>query len=748
MAAGRKIKSTITYPQNRKKPGKKTAVSQRNLGIASESPQFGSTIEWWFVHGSFDAPCSGRQYFLATIFRYTVSQKKKNPSDGYYLILSMLNPATGQHDVVSRGEQEALKWIVSQKKKKNRKSNLDPCFIDTYLDELRSYGPPSPLSLEQKRASVSLEPFSICWKDFLFSQSESRFHVAFDAPVSQVPCCFSLTPVSPRGFIDGTGSSFQHRMAYSTYPRLQLNGTYGNEEVCGTAWLDHQWGNTSWFLSQQSGGNVYGWDWVGMNGDDGSDWIIFISRDMQSEKVVGQFIAVFKEGERTRFYRNFTAIPTRFWESKRTHIRFPVSWRFEIPEISATITVDALTDDQEIPLFGYMRAFWEGVATATGIVSGRRFTANARLELQGYGYIFDFNQYLQFHSTRIDDCIRSFFPPRMTPARYRQFAGTPRYRHETTACNAVITAPVWDLLSRKKKYWRPVFSTLMLEALGVSSEKYRMLLSVVPELTHTGTLIIDDIEDNATTRRGDACIHKKYGIDVAVNAANTLYFLPSVLYGWHPCLTDQQRLEFYNLTLDMFIKGHFGQAQDIFWTKNLSSKNLAAWSSNHLPEKILQMYTFKTASPAIAAAKAACILAGADKRTRNACVSFASALGVSFQIMNDIHCFTGSQDAGDGRYDDLASGKLTYVIVRALDLLGTRESSRLCRILCSRHLRSNPKSLSEGIGLVRKSGALDECTREASSIIEDEWMTFSQVLPPSEPKMMLRVFSRNLVAPP
>jgi geranylgeranyl pyrophosphate synthase len=288
----------------------------------------------------------------------------------------------------------------------------------------------------------------------------------------------------------------------------------------------------------------------------------------------------------------------------------------------------------------------------------------------------------------------------------------------------------------------------LLEALGVSSEKYRMLLSVVPELTHTGTLIIDDIEDNATIRRGDACIHKKYGLDVAINAANILYFLPSTLYSQHPDLTDRQRLDFYKITLDTFIKGHFGQAQDIFWTKNLSEKNIAAWSCDHLPEKILQMFEFKTAAPAIAAAEASCILAEADPTTRSACVSFARALGVSFQITNDIHSFDISLQQEGRCGEDLASGKITYVIVRALELLSTSDSNRLRRILCSRRMRKDPTILLEGIDLVRKSGALEECYQKASSMVEDEWEAFSCVLPPSEPKMMLRLFSRNLVRSP
>ena len=54
-------------------------------------------------------------------------------------------------------------------------------------------------------------------------------------------------------------------------------------------------------------------------------------------------------------------------------------------------------------------------------------------------------------------------------------------------------------------------------------------------------------------------------------------FPPSVLYDTHPDLTEKQRLDFYRITLDSFVRGHFGQAQDIYWTKNLTEKNLAAW---------------------------------------------------------------------------------------------------------------------------------------------------------------------------
>ena len=46
------------------------------------------------------------------------------------------------------------------------------------------------------------------------------------------------------------------------------------------------------------------------------------------------------------------------------------------------------------------------------------------------------------------------------------------------------------------------------------------------ELIHNATLVIDDIEDDSFVRRNDKCVHLKYGLDVAVNAANYVYFAP------------------------------------------------------------------------------------------------------------------------------------------------------------------------------------------------------------------------------
>jgi geranylgeranyl pyrophosphate synthase len=38
-------------------------------------------------------------------------------------------------------------------------------------------------------------------------------------------------------------------------------------------------------------------------------------------------------------------------------------------------------------------------------------------------------------------------------------------------------------------------------------------------------LVVDDVEDESDYRRGKPCIHKIYGVDIAINMGNTIYLI-------------------------------------------------------------------------------------------------------------------------------------------------------------------------------------------------------------------------------
>lgn len=99
--------------------------------------------------------------------------------------------------------------------------------------------------------------------------------------------------------------------------------------------------------------------------------------------------------------------------------------------------------------------------------------------------------------------------------------------------NAGIFSPVWDLLDRGGKQWRPILGLIMANYFKLNIDNiqekdgkllYRLL--TLTELIHNASLIIDDVEDKSEFRRNQPCVHLKYGEDIAINAGVTLLYLP------------------------------------------------------------------------------------------------------------------------------------------------------------------------------------------------------------------------------
>jgi geranylgeranyl pyrophosphate synthase len=424
-----------------------------------------------------------------------------------------------------------------------------------------------------------------------------------------------------------------------------------------------------------------------------------------------------------------------------------VEWRIEIPDLELDAVFEPLVDDQEIAILGISRAIWEGAGRVTGTMGGREISGRARGELSGYGFIFDFRQHLQVLVDKVDKRLQEFLPKQFDEAAVARFVGEPHWRHEPDAYTELLAAPVWDLISRKGKRWRPVLGLLMDEALGVPSERYEVSNSVA-ELVHSGALIIDDIQDDSLLRRGEPCIHLKYGLDVAISAGNTLYYLPFVDLVDHPYLDDPQKLGIHEIMMNAFLQAHFGQTVDIYYSRYLTRQALERWLKGPLEDKILQLYDFKTAALPRAMAQAAALVADAGESAAQVCVDFSRAFAVAFQILDDVHNFSDSPEWRKVCGEDLAVGKLTYVIVRAIRKLGVSDPERrdrLVEILCTPELRADAGVLQEGIALIRQSGALEECRETAKKMSQEANERFGDVIPSSEPKIMLSMLCAKIL---
>jgi predicted secreted hydrolase len=167
---------------------------------------------------------------------------------------------------------------------------------------------------------------------------------------------------------------------YYSQPQLAVTGKVaaGDSDfiVTGIAWLDHEWS------SEYMAAEAIGWDWAGINFDDGSALMAFRMRDRSAGSLwaAGNYRA--RDGSARSFAPNaIQFLPQRQWRSPRTRIDYPVAMKLNAGDVEYAL--EPLMDDQELDArSGIGTVYWEGAVRAnqTGREVGRGY-----LELTGYG---------------------------------------------------------------------------------------------------------------------------------------------------------------------------------------------------------------------------------------------------------------------------------------------------------------------------------------------------------------------------
>jgi geranylgeranyl pyrophosphate synthase len=660
-------------------------------------------------------------------------------------LCSVVDPATGEHGKEILLDKDSRDWYLQRLGDLPETFGINRCIAETIQNEIAEYGLYPPFSCRQDPMRIS--PDGMAWGDAALSFAPSGISVTFIEPGTGRPVSLLLEPEVP--FVDipallpgGEGIG----MDYVTCPRLSLKGRYGDEEIAGEAWFDCQAGGDGWFAKKNPEGRSepLGWDWCGASLDDGRSLLFMHRRNIESGEAEAKFCVLF-EGEDARYFPDFGLEPLRCWESRKTHIHYPVEWAFSVPGIGCRLAFSPDIDPQEIELIGISGGIYEGSGTVSGEIGGVAVSGRGQLEIYGCGYIKNLSDFLARFHEKIDAGLAGMFPKVIDSAWCDAIFGRHQPILDCTPLTETIAKPVWDLLSRNGKHWRPIFGFLIAESMGVPADGDIERLFILTELLHTSALIIDDIEDQSLLRRGEESVHIRYGTDVAINAASTLYFFPQSVVARSEGLTAGQRYEILTLMTETSLKAHLGQAQDIYWSGTISRENLDLRLANSLDAQLLQMYSFKTASATEGVAALSAIFLDLADEKKEACLAFGRTMGIVFQIIDDVLNFSDSPEWRKVQGEDLKAGKPTYAIIRAIGMLDGPGSERLKEILCTPELRENAAGLAEGIALVRRSGAVERCTEEAVGMIEEAWKQFSGHIPPSPAKLMLRVVCANLI---
>ncbi len=259
---------------------------------------------------------------------------------------------------------------------------------------------------------------------------------------------------------------------------------------------------------------------------------------------------------------------------------------------------------------------------------------------------------------------------------------------------------------------------------GGTDEERILRTSMSIELIHSFLLIHDDIIDRDEMRHGVETLHKRYadfgrryfptqdvehfGNSIALVMGDMLYS-----HGNNIIFRSGFPLERVFAALsrlqDIVSYTVVGQARDIYME----------YKQEATETEILNMYRNKTAKYTVEGPlHLGAILAGASEEHLKHLSAYAIPLGIAFQIQDDILGMFGSEERiGKPVGSDIAEGKLTLLVARALKNSDVTEKARIKEILARGQALTEAERV-EFCTLIEKTRALAEVKAMAEDYIK------------------------------
>ncbi|MGE5669762.1 MAG: lipocalin-like domain-containing protein [Betaproteobacteria bacterium] len=313
--------------------------------------------EWWYVTGWLRDDDAREYGFQVTFFRNRPGIAEDNPSrfaprELLFAHAAIADPRAARLRSDQRAAREGFGLAGAST------ARTDVHIGDWSLVEASDVLPGSVRTGDRYRARVRGRDFALD----LALAATSPVMLQGDAGVS-------------RKGPDPTDASY-----YYSRPQLEVSGTIdigaGARQVRGIAWLDHEW--SSRYLAARA----IGWDWTGINLDDGGALMAFRIRDRDGGTLwAGGGRRDVSGSTRSYAPNQVRFVPQQQWRSPRTGIEYPVAMRVEVGDLDLDLL--PLMPDQELDARASVGiVYWEGAVHAA---IGGRDAGRGYLELTGYG---------------------------------------------------------------------------------------------------------------------------------------------------------------------------------------------------------------------------------------------------------------------------------------------------------------------------------------------------------------------------
>ena len=197
-----------------------------------------------------------------------------------------------------------------------------------------------------------------------------------------------------------------------------------------------------------------------------------------------------------------------------------------------------------------------------------------------------------------------------------------------------------DWLAKAGKRWRPFLAVSTYQALNPDQTilpESLTELAVAVECFHKASLIHDDIEDNDLVRYGQKTLHAEFGVPIAINVGD--YLLGEgyrLLAGLN--MPDSRKIKILKVAAKAHRDMCLGQGNELSWMRSPGPLTTA---------EVIDIFRMKT-SPAFAVAlKLGALFAGADDGLTNVLKQYSDALGIAYQIRDDINDFNSAVENSD-----------------------------------------------------------------------------------------------------
>ena len=718
-------------------------------------PHASATTEWWYVNTHLTA-ADGRALSLFAAFFRIISGKRPDgtPEYAHSCTWALTDVAKGEY--LARSFVDANAPAIGLERIKQGYGARDDRLNRAVSEVLRRGKVPLPDRFFPGPVQVASDRLALDYGGLRFEKlSAGEYRLVLDSPEGPrsplgAALNFSLRKPPIRHGDDGVVRGVHGEdMFYVFVPRCEVKGAVtldgAQVEVSGQGWYDHEFGapppQRPEAQKSKSDLGVVAWNWVSAQLDDGTDVSVYDLVHSETKQSQGRWAVVIDPTGTSHSFKDFSLTPGGQWRSVRTFEKYPTTFALEIPGAALVLRVEAEFGDQELVTVISKPAFWEGRCKVKGTLAGKNVQGLGYVERSGFFTASTLDGFFKSVGEAVRESVREVYPLELSREHAEKLVAAPGRESVLDGVDLkqlarTLIAPVREITDRGGKAWRSYAALACCDVMLGDSRKFAEWLAF-PEFMHVGSLIVDDVQDKSDVRRGGPTVHLKYGEALAINAGTAAYFMGERMLR-RSLVPDAIKLELYDLYFEALREGHAGQAIDLDGLEAFVPAALEGSGATSLEQRVLAIHRLKTAAPASALARMGALVGGGTKVQVEAVGRYFDALGLAFQIVDDVLNLRGFKGELKQTGEDITHGKVTLPVARALAVLSQPERKRLWVLVSLRS--SDPLVVGEAIALVEKCGALESCLAEARRRVEDAWLALTPLVEDSLAKVMLRAF--------